>query len=182
MMKLQKMKKISIGTAVLGLILLMAIGMMDAQVALNSRTCDTCKVNAISVQNTQNQEAYFRQELNLSTRIKLKEATLMKLTREKDSDEINVKRVVNLARLAKEEKREIISEELLSIRKPFLQKLEEKAQKNSITRENVRNQLEKYIDAIEKKKQIRVSVTEDKVKEFFRTKNADELIKALISS
>jgi|TARA_B100001971_G_C18096274_1_gene486271 hypothetical protein len=141
----------------------------------NTNTVGTSIVPKIKTIN----EEYFKKELNLSENTTIEKKTLTKLISANQNDEINLKRIIRLARITKQEKREKISQELLSIDKFFLIKFETRLSDN-LREQKAKQQLEHYINTIESKKQIQLQIDDTKIKNLFKTENTREFMNSLI--
>jgi hypothetical protein len=134
---------------------------------------------SVSNSNTVSDREYFTKELDLTGKIQIKQSVLEKLTQAKQREKIKVKRVLALARIVREEKREKTAEELLIIEKSFLQKLERHSTKNENSKENVKKQLENYVKIIEQKQEIKLNINDNKIKNLFKTANTEEFMNSL---
>ena len=134
---------------------------------------------SVSNSNTASDREYFTKELDLTGKIQIKQSVLEKLTQAKQREKIKVKKVLALARIVREEKREKTAEELLVIEKSFLQKLERHSTKNENSRENVKKQLENYVKIIEQKQEIKLNINDNKIKNLFKTANTEEFMNSL---
>ena len=147
----------------------------------NSNTASVSNSNTASVSNsnTASDREYFTKELDLTGKIQIKQSVLEKLTQAKQREKIKVKKVLALARIVREEKREKTAEELLVIEKSFLQKLERHSTKNENSKENVKKQLENYVKIIEQKQEIKLNINDNKIKNLFKTANTEEFMNSL---
>ncbi len=134
---------------------------------------------SVSNSNTVSDREYFTKELDLTGKIQIKQSVLEKLTQAKQREKIKVKRVLALARIVREEKREKTAEALLIIEKSFLQKLERHSTKNENSKENVKKQLENYVKIIEQKQEIKLNINDNKIKNLFKTANTEEFMNSL---
>ena len=134
---------------------------------------------SVSNSNTASDREYFTKELDLTGKIQIKQSVLEKLTQAKQREKIKVKKVLALARIVREEKREKTAEELLVIEKSFLQKLERHSTKNENSKENVKKQLENYVKIIEQKQEIKLNINDNKIKNLFKTANTEEFMNSL---
>ncbi len=134
---------------------------------------------SVSNSNTVSDREYFTKELDITGKIQIKQSVLEKLTQAKQREKIKVKRVLALARIVREEKREKTAEELLIIEKSFLQKLERHSTKNENSKENVKKQLENYVKIIEQKQEIKLNINDNKIKNLFKTANTEEFMNSL---
>ena len=152
---------------------------VKAVVRTNPASVSNSNTASVSNSNTASDREYFTKELDLTGKIQIKQSVLEKLTQAKQREKIKVKKVLALARIVREEKREKTAEELLVIEKSFLQKLERHSTKNENSKENVKKQLENYVKIIEQKQEIKLNINDNKIKNLFKTANTEEFMNSL---
>lgn len=138
--------------------------------AINSNTTQNMNSGASSVDNVQTDRNYFANALEIGES-ELNEELIRNFSERRNSDNENLQDVIKLAKLIRAEKRSKISEELLNLKREFIRRMNIFSNRNLGNRENIKIQIQKYQEILEKKKEIRLNMSNDKINEFLMNKN-----------
>lgn len=155
-----------------------SLNSVNTQAVVSTNSALVSNSNEVSVSDKE----YFRRELNLTPKTEIKQSVLEKLVQTKQKEKIKVERVLALAKIVNETKREKIAEELLAIKSTFLQRFETRILESDEKKENIKEQLENYIEVIEQKQKIKLNINDNKIKNLFRTKNIEEFMSSLFDN
>ena len=155
-----------------------SLNSVNTQAVVSTNSALVSNSNEVSVSDKE----YFRRELNLTPKTEIKQSVLEKLVQTKQKEKIKVERVLALAKIVNETKREKIAEELLAIKSTFLQIFETRILESDEKKENIKEQLENYIEVIEQKQKIKLNINDNKIKNLFRTKNIEEFMSSLFDN
>jgi len=149
--------------------------------------------DANGIENIQIKESdriYFKKQLRLNK--ELDEEAIKRLIRAKQINKKQIERILKIARLAEQDRREDLSGELLDIDEAFIERLEKFYDTNHKNKAVVKKQIENYarrLKQTDKSAENNIKLTSDNVKSrisnediknFFKNKDAGRLIDALV--
>ena len=140
---------------------------------------DEKKEDKIDVVITEEDKNYFNKELGLSKTNEIKESSLKVLVEEKNKEFEKIKETTDIAKIVEEENREIVSVGLVKIKKEFLEDMNKRKEIKE-EREKIKKQLDDYVKVVEENKDIEINIEKDYIKEYFRTKDVNKLIKSMV--
>ncbi len=151
--------------------------------------------DANGIENIQIKESdriYFKKQLRLNK--ELDEEAIKRLIRAKQINKKQIERILKIARLAEQDRREDLSGELLDIDEAFIERLEKFYDTNHKNKAVVKKQIENYarrLKQTDKSAENNIKLTSDNVKSrisnediknFFKNKDAGRLIDALVDN
>ena len=151
--------------------------------------------DANGIENIQIKESdriYFKKQLRLNK--ELDKEAIKKLIRAKQINKKQIERILKIARLAEQDRREDLSGELLDIDEAFIERLEKFYNKNYKNKAIVKKQIKNYARRLkqsDKSAENNIKLTSDNVKSrisnediknFFKNKDAGRLIDALVDN
>ncbi len=151
--------------------------------------------DANGIENIQIKESdriYFKKQLRLNK--ELDEEAIKRLIRAKQINKKQIERILKIARLAEQDRREDLSGELLDIDEAFIERLEKFYDTNHKNKAVVKKQIENYarrLKQTDKSTENNIKLTSDNIKSrisnediknFFKNKDAGRLIDALVDN
>jgi hypothetical protein len=152
--------------------------------------------DANGIENIQIKESdriYFKKQLRLNK--ELDEEAIKRLIRAKQINKKQIERILKIARLAEQDRREDLSGELLNIDEAFIERLEKFYDTNHKNKAVVKKQIENYARRLKQtdkpaenniklvsSDKIKSRISNEDIKNFFKNKNAGKLIDALVDN